>query len=253
MSAWVRDWRAEGADIKLQPERAGSNQFPHMKQADKDLPPPLRHPTAEHAVRSACRWVGDRGLRVATGDTTLARYADLDARGLPEVEEVIPADESLLVVLKPGAAASPELWAALAAPLVGAPTVPGTLHEIAVEYGGAAGPDLLDMARRAGMGVSAYIDCHAAALYTVAFLGFQPGFPYLRGAPRVLQAARRATPRLRVEAGSVAMGGAYAGIYPATGPGGWQIIGRTAATLFDPHRASPALLVPGDRVRFVPR
>lgn len=224
-----------------------------MKQADKDSSPPSIHPTAEHAVRSVCRWVGDRGLRVATGDTTLARYADLDARELPEVEELIPADDSLLVVLKPGTAASADLWAALAAPLAVASTVPGTLHEIAVEYGGAAGPDLLDMARQADMGVAAYIDCHAAAIYTVAFLGFQPGFPYLRGVPRVLQAARRATPRLRVAAGSVAIGGAYAGIYPAAGPGGWQIIGRTSATLFDPHRASPALLVPGDRVRFVPR
>jgi len=68
----------------------------------------------------------------------------------------------------------------------------------------------------------------------------------------VLHAARRATPRTRVPAGSVAVGGIYTGIYPGEGPGGWQVIGRTSAVLFVPEREWPALLVPGDRVRFVP-
>ncbi|MDA8255494.1 MAG: carboxyltransferase domain-containing protein, partial [Betaproteobacteria bacterium] len=81
---------------------------------------------------------------------------------------------------------------------------------------------------------------------------FQPGFPYLRGLPRALHAPRRTSPRVHVAAGSVATGGTYGGIYPASGPGGWQIIGRTRSVLFDPQRDAPALLMPGDRVRFVP-
>ncbi|MDO9465902.1 MAG: 5-oxoprolinase subunit PxpB [Thiobacillus sp.] len=198
------------------------------------------------------RWVSERGLRVATGATTLERYLFLVSQNLPEVEDLIPSDNSILLILHRGAPVSKALRAALAPPLAEAAIQPGPLHEIAVEYGGAAGPDLPGLARRAGISVADCIERHAAADYTVAFLGFQPGFPYLRGLPDVLCAPRRATPRVRVAAGSVAIGGAYCGIYPAAGPGGWQLIGRAAAVLFDPARAAPALLLPGDRVRFVP-
>ncbi|MHB1186000.1 5-oxoprolinase subunit PxpB [Thiobacillus sp.] len=189
---------------------------------------------------------------MATGDATLARYAELVFRDFPEIEDMIPADDSLLLVLRQGAAVSADLCAALAAPPAAAPLMTGTLHEIAVEYGGAAGPDLRALAALAGMDAPTFINSHAAAEYTVAFLGFQPGFPYLRGLPDGLHAPRRASPRVRVAEGSVAIGGAYCGIYPAGGPGGWQIIGRTAAVLFDPAREAPALLMAGDRVRFVP-
>ena len=133
------------------------------------------------------------------------------------------------------------------------PVAIGALHEIAVEYGGAAGPDLPALAEQACMDEATYVNSHAAVEYVVAFLGFQPGFPYLRGLPRALHAPRRASPRLRVAAGSVAIGGAFTGIYSASGPGGWQIIGHAAAVMFDPQRDVPALLMPGDRVRFVPR
>jgi KipI family sensor histidine kinase inhibitor len=202
--------------------------------------------------RPAWRWVSERGLRVETGDATLARYAALTAGGFPEIEDLVPADGSLLVVLRRGVQASPELCAELAVPLDSAATESGRLHEVAVEYGGESGPDLAEMAERAGIDAAAYIRIHAAVEYTVAFLGFQPGFPYLRGLPGVLHAARRATPRTRVPAGSVAVGGTYTGIYPGEGPGGWQVIGRTSAVLFEPDRERPALLMPGDRVRFVP-
>jgi KipI family sensor histidine kinase inhibitor len=199
------------------------------------------------------RWISERGLLVTTGEATLARYNALTSGVFPEIEDIIPADGSLLLILRRGAAASAELRAALAAPPAHIRSVIGKHHEIAVEYGGDAGPDLLALAAQAGLGQAAYISRHAAVEYTVAFLGFQPGFPYLRGLPHALHAPRRATPRVRVEVGSVALGGGYTGIYPASGPGGWQLIGRTPATLFDPHRAAPALLMPGDRVRFVPR
>ncbi|MBW8372096.1 MAG: 5-oxoprolinase subunit PxpB [Thiobacillus sp.] len=202
-------------------------------------------------VHPTWRWVSERGLRVATGDATLAYYAALVSQNFAEIDDIILADESLLLVLQRGAAVSADLRAVLMAPLLGTQAAIGKLHEIVVEYGGAAGPDLPLMADLAGMSLAAYINSHTAADYAVAFLGFQPGFPYLRGLPRALHAQRRASPRLRVAAGSVAIGGGYTGIYPACGPGGWQIIGRTRSVLFDPQRDAPALLMPGDRVRFV--
>ena len=200
---------------------------------------------------AAWRWVSERGLRLATGEATLSRYAALSRLGLLEIEDIIPADGSVLLILRPGAAVSATLRQALVAPAADAPVTSGTLHEITVEYGGAAGPDLAGLAEQAGMDVATYINSHSAVEYTVAFLGFQPGFPYLQGLPPALQAPRRASPRVRVPAGSVAIGGGYCGIYPASGPGGWHLIGRTGAVLFDPQRAAPALLAPGDRVRFV--
>jgi KipI family sensor histidine kinase inhibitor len=221
-----------------------------MQNAEMKSPETKRQ-TVQPAL--AWRWLGERGLRVATGEATLACYAMLSAQSFAELEDVIPSDDSLLLVLRRGASVSPRLRAALAAPLSGTPAASGKLHEIAVEYGGSVGPDLSRLAGQAGMDVASYIHTHAAVEYTVAFLGFQPGFPYLRGLPPALHAPRRASPRLRVAAGSVAIGGVYAGIYPAGGPGGWQIIGRTIAVLFDPQRPAPALLMPGDRVRFVPK
>jgi KipI family sensor histidine kinase inhibitor len=123
---------------------------------------------------------------------------------------------------------------------------------IPVCYGGEFGPDIADVAAHARMSVDDVIARHAAVTYTVAMLGFMPGFPYLRGLPSELAAPRRATPRTLVPAGSVAIGGAQTGIYPRDLPGGWQIIGRTSLNLFDATRDQPALLHPGQRVRFVP-
>lgn len=200
---------------------------------------------------AAWRWVSERGLRLATGEATLAHYAALIRLNLPEIEDIIPADGSVLLILRRGAAVSAALRQVLVAPLADAPIASGTLHEIAVEYGGAAGPDLPELAEQSGMDVAIYISSHSAVEYTVAFLGFQPGFPYLQGLPPALYAPRRASPRVRVAAGSVAIGGGYCGIYPASGPGGWHLIGHTDAGLFDPQRAAPTLLLPGDRVRFV--
>lgn len=210
--------------------------------------PPFR-PTEQPP---AWRWISERGLRLDTGDSTLSRHAALVGHGFAEVEDVIPGDGSLLLVLRRGATLSEGLRAALSASLADAPALGGTVHEIGVDYGGTAGPDLAALAEQLGLTAAALVEAHRSAEYTVAFLGFQPGFPYLTGLPRALQVPRRATPRVQVAAGTVALGGAYTGIYPASGPGGWHLIGRTAARLFEPGRASPALLAPGDRVRFVP-
>jgi KipI family sensor histidine kinase inhibitor len=91
---------------------------------------------------------------------------------------------------------------------------------------------------------------HTAPEYTVAFLGFSPGFPYLVGLDPALEVPRRDTPRTSIPAGSVGLAGGQTGIYPTASPGGWQLIGRTEVTLFDPDRHPPALLGPGSRLRF---
>lgn len=123
--------------------------------------------------------------------------------------------------------------------------------DIPVRYGGAFGEDLDAAAAELGIAAEALISRHTAALYTVAMIGFAPGFPYLSGLDPSLALPRLATPRTRVPAGSVAIGGAQTGIYPRESPGGWRLLGRTPLRLFDPQRASPSLLAPGDRVRFV--
>lgn len=127
----------------------------------------------------------------------------------------------------------------------------GRIVEIPVRYGGEDGPDLQRVADHAGLSAADVITRHAAVEYTVAMLGFAPGFPYLLGLDPRLATPRLSTPRTRVPAGSVAIGGAQAGLYPRPGPGGWNLIGRTGAVLFDPARDPPALLAPGHRVRFL--
>lgn len=195
--------------------------------------------------------MGERGLRVETGAATLARYAQLLSGQFDEIEDILPADGSILLILRRGAQASSRLREALLAPVSESQVPQGATHAIRVRFGGTWGPDLEACAMRAGLSSAAFVQALTAAEFTVAFLGFQPGFPYLTGLPAGLAMPRRATPRTRVAAGSVALGGEYAGIYPAAGPGGWNVVGHTEVHLFDPARSSPALLAPGDRVRFV--
>lgn len=197
------------------------------------------------------RWVSERGLRIDTGATTLARYHALKEAALNEVETLIPADGSLLVVLHPGVSPSAALLDLLNADLPGVVETPGTLHEFLVDYRGAAGNDLAAVAAGAGISVDDAISLHCSATYRVQFMGFQPGFAYLAGTPAALHQPRLSRPRMQVPAGSLAIGGTYTGIYPSAGPGGWNLIGRIEAKLFDPHRDPPALLMPGDQVRFV--
>ena len=124
--------------------------------------------------------------------------------------------------------------------------------EIPVQYGGDAGPDLADVAALAELSTSDVVDLHRGAEYRVFFLGFAPGFAYLGPLPEPIATPRLATPRERVPAGSVGIAGAQTAVYPFAMPGGWRIIGRTDAPMWDLTRDSPSLLRPGDRVRFVP-
>ena len=120
--------------------------------------------------------------------------------------------------------------------------------EISVFYDG---EDLPEVARQTGLTAGEVIARHSDRDYRVWLLGFAPGFPYLGVLDEALHLPRRATPRPRIAAGSVAIAGGQTGIYPSESAGGWHILGRTTATLFDPQRAEPFLLRPGDTVRFV--
>lgn len=181
----------------------------------------------------------------------------LRAANLPSIIEIAPAFATLLVRFDPFAWREREaLHAALTTALRNgladgdASSTSARTIEIPVCYGGEHGPDLADVAAHTGLSQAELIARHAASTYTVAMLGFAPGFPYLLGLASALHVPRRADPRTRVRAGSVAIGGAQTGIYPRELPGGWHLIGRTPLALFDATRDPPALLAPGDHVRF---
>lgn len=214
------------------------------------------------------RWVGEHALlgTVATADLAtavggaLALHRRLRELDRPEVVELVPAAASVLVLLAGGAPEVTRAGAAISA--IGAvdPSATGPAREapeysIEVTYGGADGPDLGAVAEICNLTESTVVARHAAARYTVAFVGFSPGFPYLVGLPPELAVPRLASPRPRVPAGTVAIAGPFAAVYPQATPGGWRLIGRAALDppLFDPAAENPARLVAGDRVRFVAR
>ena len=177
---------------------------------------------------------------------------------LPGVVDIAPAYASLLLRFDPLQTETDQL-AAMLSGIIGSATAANPastrtdesgIIEIPVCYGGEFGPDLDTVAAHAGLSRDDVIARHTAAVYSVAMLGFAPGFPYLLGLDPALHVPRRANPRTRVPAGSVAIGGAQTGIYPRELPGGWNLIGRMPATLFDARQQTPCLLAPSDRVRF---
>lgn len=181
--------------------------------------------------------------------------AALRREPLAGVTDLVPAFASVLVRFDPRRVAGAEVRAGLEDRIAVLPDrspSAGRAHEIPVVYGDAEGPDLGDVARASGLSEQEVVALHAGAEYEVRFLGFAPGFPYLSGLPARLETARLAVPRKLVPAGSVAIAGRYAGIYPRATPGGWRVLGRTPRLLFDPRRDPPAVLAAGDRVRFVP-
>ncbi|MFY9587217.1 MAG: allophanate hydrolase subunit 1, partial [Actinomycetota bacterium] len=177
-------------------------------------------------------WVGEHALlRGFDGDLAQANamahaLADVvRSTAAHEIEDVVPGARSVLVRLRPGAEPSSELLAALGSSLEPRTGEERPAVEIAVRYGGDDGPDLADVARATGLDASEVVRRHAATTYTVAFIGFSPGFAYLLGLPPELATSRLETPRTRIPAGSVGIGGAYTGVYPRETPGGWRLIG----------------------------
>jgi inhibitor of KinA len=177
-------------------------------------------------------------------------------RSMRGITNVHPAYASILIDFDPlridrgdVARTAAELFAEAAA----APWPEPRTVEIPVAYGGEYGPDLEAVAALTGHTPDEVIALHCSAEYLVYFLGFSPGFPYLGGMPESIAAPRLDTPRRRVPAGSVAIGGRQTGVYPMASPGGWRIIGRTPLRLFEPAADPPVLLRMGDHVRFVVR
>jgi KipI family sensor histidine kinase inhibitor len=208
---------------------------------------------------------GPRGILVQFADrldeTSLARCRGL-TRWFSEnppagLTDVIPACEALLLEFANEAAAKGALHTLESAlrdvrPL---PAEHAPLHTLPVQYDG---PDLEELARRKGMTADEVVSIHTATTYSVYVIGFSPGFPYLGPLDPLLHLPRRATPRVRVPTGSVAIGGEHTGVYSISSPGGWWLIGQTAVELFSRKKAEGAgetgafLLQPGDRVKFAP-
>ena len=129
----------------------------------------------------------------------------------------------------------------------------GQLIEIPVQYGGENGPDMETICAAAKLSKDEVIALHSGQEYRVCMMGFIPGFTFLSPAPKKLHHPRLATPRAKVQAGSIGIANWQTGIYGLESPGGWQIIGRTPLSIFDAHREPLFLLNAGDRVRFVPQ
>ncbi len=206
---------------------------------------------------SVCSWqkairdYGDRALLVEceSTDTALALTKQVHNAAIPGVADVVPAARTVFIEL-----AHPRFQATARRRLARLEAEPGTdaassdgFIVIDVVYDG---DDLTEVADLTGLDVQSVIMAHTATVWRVGFCGFAPGFAYLiDGDPR-LRVPRKPEPRTRVPAGAVALAGEFSGIYPRESPGGWQLIGRTDAPVWDVNRPDPALLTPGTWVQF---
>jgi KipI family sensor histidine kinase inhibitor len=221
------------------------------------------------------RPAGDGALLVEAGPEPGAPgrlRALIQDQNFAGIADVVPGAETVLVVLEPAPRGLQELAGRLKALIAseagdapgmdgagaisgkkggrgGGGEPDGAVTEIPVVYDG---PDLAEVAEYTGLSPEEVIERHAAAEYLVGWLGFSPGFGYLTGLDPALHVPRRNSPRTSVPAGSVAIAGPLAAVYPAASPGGWQLLGRTTARLWDVRREPPAVLAPGRRVRFRP-
>jgi KipI family sensor histidine kinase inhibitor len=195
---------------------------------------------------------GDRALMVQCGSTAevLAWAAALRVAALPSVADIVPAARTVLVKLdgpRHQGVIRQRLRNMRVTPDEAAPADRSADVVIDVVYDG---PDLAEVARHTGLTTAQVIDAHTATLWRVGFSGFAPGFAYLvDGDPR-LRVPRRSDPRTSVPAGSIGLAGEFSAIYPRQSPGGWQLIGRTDAVLWDIERPYPALLTQGMWVQF---
>lgn len=196
------------------------------------------------------RAAGTCGLLVETSGTAEVRRVTEwlhTSEYAPLLEDVVPGGRTVLVRASNGL---DELARALRGLSFedGRRSEPSRTVEIPVVY---SGEDLDEVCERAGVSLSRFVEEHSGAEHTVAFFGFTPGFPYIAGVPEALHVPRRATPRTRVPAGSVAIANGSTVVYPGGTPGGWNLIGRTSLPpLWDIEREPPNLLSVGDRVIF---
>ena len=206
---------------------------------------------------------GDRALVVELGDAidpavnrrVHALLHAVEGQSLAGVMDLIPSYRSLLVNYDPLLISLNQLRSAIAeaydAPGQSA-AQPSRTVLLPTLYGGEYGPDLGFVAEHAGMSPDDVVSTHSGLDYLVYMMGFTPGFPYLGGMPEALATPRLSSPRASIPPGSVGIAETQTGVYTVASPGGWRLIGRTPLHLFDPRRDSPAALMAGDSVRFIP-
>lgn len=203
--------------------------------------------------------LGDNALIVSFGDV-ISWETGVHVRALAHavrelriecVTDVVPAYTSFAVYFDSGAGFADVAHAvkAVLARDIGIVATPSRTVEIPVRYDGI---DLTFVAEQTGLTVGQVIELHAARSYRAYMTGFAPGFTYLGELNPALVLPRRSVPRTRVPAGAVAIAGEQTAVYPLATAGGWHLIGSTDVVLFDSSRSEPALLHPGDTVRFVP-
>ncbi|MGN1022086.1 MAG: 5-oxoprolinase subunit PxpB [Lachnospiraceae bacterium] len=219
---------------------------------------------AEETVRICPE--GDRALLVDFGNVIdektnrkVERLAGLlKERTFSGIRELMPAFSSLLVLYHPEVTTYRTLKEQVETllPKLSQDAKEGPksrrIHHIPCCYGGAFGEDLPSMEELTGLTAKEIIQIHTKDAYRIYMLGFLPGFVYLGGLDSRIQAPRLATPRTKIPAGSVGIGGAQTGVYPIASPGGWRLIGRTPVRLYDPDRAEPILCRAGEYLRFEP-
>jgi KipI family sensor histidine kinase inhibitor len=203
---------------------------------------------------------GDTALTVEFGRTAerrfsalvLALYGRLSASALPGVIELVPTLRSLTIHYDPCLTSAEVLSRSIVPLLDGLEGQPlcGRRWVIPACYAPELAPDLDEVARRTGLSRADLVRAHTAGDYRVYMLGFLPGYPYMGDLPEQLRLPRRESPRVAVPAGSVAIATTLTAVYPLESPGGWHLIGRTPARLFDAARDPAVLLAPGDQVRF---
>ncbi|MFA5708345.1 allophanate hydrolase subunit 1 [Mycolicibacterium sp.] len=213
--------------------------------------------TVDHQIKSskeaAVRDYGDCALLIECGSTAevLAWTAALAGAELPGVLDIVPAYRTVLVKLDGPRYQAPtrQRLGKLNLVVDREQQVSGHTADVVIDvvYDGA---DLVEVGRLTGLDPVGVIAAHTGSLWQVGFGGFAPGFSYLIGGDPRLQVSRRDEPRTRVPAGAVGLAGEFSGVYPRESPGGWQLIGRTDAVLWDIERPEPALLRPGMWVQF---
>jgi inhibitor of KinA len=204
---------------------------------------------------------GDTGLVVEFGNQidralsarVLGLSESLRVADIPGVIELVPTFRSLLINYDPLITSGAELEAQLQSRLAQTASSDRTswLWHLPACYDESCAPDLVEVAERSGMSVADVVRLHSQTQFHVYMIGFVPGLPYMGDLPEPLALPRRVNPRVRVPPGSIAIATGMTIIYPVESPGGWHLIGTTPIPLFDANRAQPALLAPGDAVRFV--
>lgn len=206
-----------------------------------------------HALTRILRDQARPGIPPRDDAKGIAPRGPAGSAGGSAIVDLIPAYSSLLVCYDPRQISFAQMNSFLKS-LLQSPSDAASSStrpiEIPTAYGGEFGPDLAFVAERNGVTEAEVIRLHTSVIYRVYMIGFVPGFAYLGTVPQQIAAPRLETPRTRVPAGSVGIAGRQTGIYPMETPGGWRLIGRTSVKLFDPSRDPPALLHPGDQVRF---